>query len=414
MLDKKKKTGVSKSAVRPAKKSAPKSAPKPAVQDAAVQEKPKKAFVPREGFDYAMFTIVMILLAFGVIMMFSASYANAYYEKGDSLYYFKRQAVFAVAGVVIMMILSAIDYHLFQKKWVVVTISIVTVGLMAAVKLMGTSQYGSERWIQIGSITFQPSELLKFAVIVLFAFYVSRHFEHIKEFKRGFCPLALILGLSCLLMIIQPHLSGTIIVFCIGFAMMFVSGVNIKHLLIMIAALAALLVIGILALNALGYDYFSARMLSFTDPEADIQDKTFQTYQSLITIGSGGMFGLGFGNSRQKYNYLPMSRNDFVFSVLCEELGFVGAALVILLFIILVWRGFYIASKARDKFGMMMAFGITFQIGLQALLNIAVVTNSVPNTGISLPFFSYGGTALIMQLAEMGILLSVSRKSELK
>lgn len=379
---------------------------------ASKSEKKKRSWV-LYGFDYPLFTIVMILLAFGLIMMFSASYANAYTSKGDSLFYLKRQALFAVAGLVIMLILSTIDYHIFQTKTMVYGMAVVSIVLMVAVKLMGTTQGGAERWLQIGEITFQPSEILKFGVIIFFAYLTEKRFEKLRDFKSGFLPFSIALGVSCALLMAQPHLSGTIIVFAIGFSMMFVAGVSPKYLLLMLSGIVVLIVAAVLILNAMGIDYFTTRLISFQDPEFDIDDKTFQTYQSLVTIGSGGMFGLGFGNSRQKYNYLPMSRNDFIFSIICEELGFVGAFLVILLFVILVWRGFYICSKARDKFGMMLAFGITFQIGLQALLNIAVVTNSVPNTGISLPFFSYGGTALIMQLAEMGILLSVSRKAEL-
>ncbi|MCH5199547.1 MAG: putative lipid II flippase FtsW [Oscillospiraceae bacterium] len=385
-----------------------------AIQAAPVKQKAKKKTWVRSGFDYPLFTIVTVLLAFGIIMMFSASYANAFAEFGDSMYYLKRQALFAIGGLIMMMMLSGIDYHIFRSKTIVYAIGFVSIGLMVAVKLFGTTQGGSERWLQIGELTFQPSEILKFAVIVFFAYFAEKRFEQLREFKKGFLPLAIILATSCGLLMMQPHLSGTIIVFSIGFSMMFVAGVNLKHLFLMLGGLVLLLVIAISVLNAMGIDYFSDRLLSFTDPEADISDKTFQTYQSLVTIGSGGLFGLGFGNSRQKYGYMPMSRNDFVFSIICEELGFVGAVLVILLFVIFVWRGFYVCSKARDKFGMMLAFGITFQIGLQALLNIAVVTNSIPNTGISLPFFSYGGTALVMQLAEMGILLSVSRKAELE
>ena len=365
------------------------------------------------GFDHALFTIVLILLAFGLIMMFSASYATAYTATGDSLFYVKRQIIFAIGGIAIMLLLSTIDYHIFQSKVIVFLIAGISAALMILVKLMGTTQGGSERWLQIGEITFQPSEILKFAVIVLFAYLTEKKFEHIREFKKGFMPFALFLGFSCLLLMLQPHLSGTIIVFAIGFTMMFVAGINPKYLILMVVGLGLLVAVGLPILKAAGFVYFGDRILSFTNPEADIDDKTFQTYQSLVTIGSGGLFGLGFGNSRQKYSYLPMARNDFIFSIICEELGFVGAALVILLFVILVWRGFYICCKARDKFGMMLAFGITFQIGLQALLNIAVVTNSVPNTGISLPFFSYGGSALVMQLAEIGILLSVSRKADL-
>lgn len=375
--------------------------------------KPKKKVEAFLGFDYPFFMIVILLLAFGLIMMFSASYATAYSEYGDSLYYIKRQALFAVAGIGIMLVASVVDYHIFRSRAFIVLGTAAAVILMALVKVMPTEQGGSERWLTVGPVTFQPSEMLKFVVIVLFAFFTQRNFSHLRELKKGLLPYAVTLVVSCGLLMIQPHLSGTIIVFAIGFVMMYVAGVSPKYLIIMLSLVGALIAIGIPTLNALGYDYFDSRWLSFTNPEADIRNKTFQTYQSLVTIGSGGLFGLGFGNSRQKYSYLPMSRNDFIFSIICEELGFVGGMLVILLFVILVWRGFYISSRARDKFGMMLAFGVTFQIGLQALLNIAVVSNSMPNTGISLPFFSYGGSALLMQLGEMGVLLNISRKAEL-
>ena len=383
---------------------------------AKVKEKIKNKQITwvRYGFDYPLFTIVLILLAFGLIMMFSASYAVAYSTKGDSLFYLKKQAGFAAVGLVVMLAAANVDYHLFAKKLIVVVLSGVSLVLMGAVKVAGTIGNGAERWLQIGSITFQPSEVLKFAVIVLFAYMIDTRYKYLKDFKKGYIPFMIALGVSCFSLMVQPHLSGTIIVFAIGFAMMFVGGLNSKHLLITLLIMIPAVIGGVLLLRELGYDYFDARFLSFTNPEADIEKDTFQTYQSLVTIGSGGLFGLGFGNSRQKYAYLPEARNDFIFAIICEELGFVGAILVILLFVILIWRGFYIAIKARDKFGMMLAFGITFQMGLQALLNIAVVTNSVPNTGIALPFFSYGGSALLMQLGEMGILLNVSRKAALK
>lgn len=381
---------------------------------ARAKERLKKTVWVRSGFDYPLFTIVLILLAFGLIMMFSASYAVAYSEVGDSLFYLKKQAFFAVIGLIAMFGAANVDYHFFSKKFTVIILSGVSLALMAAVKIVGSTSNGSERWLKIGEIRFQPSEILKFAVIVVFAYMIETRYKHLKDFKKGYIPFMTVLGVSCVTLMVQPHLSATIIVFAIGFSMMFVGGLNTKHLILTIIIGIPLVILGVMALKAIGYDYFDARFLSFMDPEADIQKDTFQTYQSLVTIGSGGLFGLGFGNSRQKYAYLPESQNDFIFPIICEELGFVGAALVILLFVIMIWRGFYICTKARDKFGMMLAFGITFQMGLQALLNIAVVTNAVPNTGIALPFFSYGGTALVMQLGEMGILLNVSRKAALK
>lgn len=378
------------------------------------QKKKKRVTWFRNSFDYSLFTIILILLAFGIVMMFSASYVVAYKKFDDSLYYVKRQLIFALLGIVGMIVISNLDYHYVEKKLFIKIAVIVSVGLMLSVFAFGTTLGGAERWIEIAGITFQPSELLKFVVICVFAYFTNKRFEQLKQFKTGFLPFAIVLAFACGLVIMQPHLSGTIIIFAIGVAMMFVAGVSPKHIVIMLVSLVLMIILAVLAMQAMGITYFSDRILSFTNPEADISDKTFQTYQSLVTIGSGGLFGLGFGNSRQKYSYLPASENDFIFSIICEELGFVGGILVILLFGILIFRGFYIASHARDKTGMMLAVGITVQMGLQAFLNIAVATNSVPNTGISLPFFSYGGTALVMQLCEMGVLLSISRKAELE
>lgn len=385
-----------------------------AALQAAPRARAKRTVWVRSGFDYPLFTIVLILLAFGLIMMFSASYATAFKETGDSMFYLKKQGLFAVFGLAAMILVSNVDYHLFSSKLIVFILGGASFALMVLVKIMGTTENGAERWLRIGEISFQPSEVLKFAVIVVFAYMIEKKYKQIKDFKKGFIPFVIALGVSCAAVLVQPHLSATIIIFAIGFAMLFIAGADTKHLIVFLLLAVVAAVLGVMLLKQVGYNYFDARIQGFIDPESDIENNTFQTYQSLVTIGSGGMFGLGFGNSRQKYSFLPESQNDFIFPIICEELGFVGAALVILLFVILVWRGFLICAKARDKFGMMMAFGITFQIGLQALLNIAVVTNAIPNTGISLPFFSYGGTALLMQLGEMGILLNISRKAALK
>lgn len=391
--------------------------PVPAMANKApvpVKRKEKLKYKPLNKFDFPFFTIVIILLGFGIIMMFSASYAVAYRDYGDSFHYVSAQMMFAALGVAVMLFLSFIDYHILQNKKIVLALITVGVGLMLAVRFMGVEQGGAERWINLFGITFQPSEILKFVLIVFFAYLTQRNFDTLKDFRKGFLPFAVTLLIFCGLTVMQPHLSATIILFTIAITMMFVGGCRTKHMVLLLVATLVFLIIGVSLLNAMGYDYFSDRWLSFIDPEADIEGATFQTYQSLVTIGSGGLFGLGLGNSRQKYSYLPASQNDFVFSIICEELGFVGAVCVILLFLILVFRGFYIAVRASDKFGMMLVTGITVQIGLQALLNIAVVTNSIPNTGISLPFFSYGGTALVMQLAEIGIVLNVSRKAAIE
>ena len=237
-----------------------------------------------------------------------------------------------------------------------------------------------------------------------------------QKFSVGILPFGILLGIVVVLLMLQPHLSCTILICAIGVCLMFVGGVRWKHIFIL-----CLLGVGALALIVYmktqgedGFTYFQTRFQSWLDPFSDEKGGTWQTCQSLVAIGSGGLFGLGLGGSRQKFMYLPESQNDFVFSIVCEELGFIGAVTIILLFVLLIIRGFYIASKAKDRFGMLITIGITVQIGIQAFLNIAVVSNLIPNTGISLPFFSYGGTALIMQLAEMGIILNVSRQSSIE
>ncbi|NMB30632.1 MAG: FtsW/RodA/SpoVE family cell cycle protein, partial [Clostridiales bacterium] len=249
---------------------------------------------------------------------------------------------------------------------------------------------------------------------LLFSYIISVNYTKLNKFSYGIVPFMAVLGTVAGLMMVQPHLSGTIIICSIGIIMMFVGGSNIKHLMgIGVVGIIGLVVAVIVLIQVAGIGYFQVRIEGFLDPMSDVKDATFQTYQSLVTIGSGGIFGLGLGNSMQKFRYLPESHNDFVFSIVCEELGFIGAMLIIILFSLFIFRGFYIASKSPDKFGMMLAVGLTVQIGLQALLNIAVVTNSIPNTGVSLPFFSYGGTALMMQLFQMGIMLNISRHAAL-
>ena len=223
------------------------------------------------------------------------------------------------------------------------------------------------------------------------------------------------LGIIAMLMMMEPHLSGTVLICIIGVTLMFVGGVKFSHLFgTGIVGVAGMVALVFYKIENEGFTYFEKRIQSWRDPFADVSDATYQTCQSLIAIGSGGLFGLGLGESRQKYMYLPETKNDFVFAIICEELGFIGAVTVILLFVLFVFRGLYIASKAPDKFGMLVAVGLTVQIGIQAFLNMAVVSNLIPNTGISLPFFSYGGTALVMQLAQMGVLLNISRQAMLE
>lgn len=342
-------------------------------------------------------------------MMFSASYAYSYYHNNqDSFYYIKKQAVWAVFGVFVMVVTAYFDYHLLRKfVFPVLAFAYISLGVVLVLPKIN----GVHRWIDFGFINYQPSEVAKFAVALSFAWWISNHYNKMKTFKYGVLPFLLILGTTSLLMVLEPHLSGTILILGIGFTLMFIGGTSLKWFGAG-GGLAVAALVGVLASHKIGYA--GNRFVSWLNPFSDAQGVGWQTIQSLYAIGSGGLMGLGLGNSRQKYLYISEPQNDFVFSIVCEELGFVGAVIVILLFALLVWRGYVIAMKAPDKFGSLIAVGLITQVGLQAALNIAVVTNSIPNTGISLPFFSYGGSSLVMLLFEMGIILSVSRFSSIE
>jgi len=368
------------------------------------------------NIDLPMFFIIIILLVMGIIMMFSASYAWAISEGESGVYYATKQIIFAVVGLIAMFIISKIDYHLFQKKIIAVTIFGISLLMLLLVMFtpLGAEHGNAKRWLRLGGFEFQPSEVMKFAIVILFALMITNNYKRMKDWKKGLLPFFVILGLVAVILMKQPHLSCTIIICVIGVAMIYIGGARVKHLM----CFGGLGVLGLVSVVAFkiyyeGFSYFEKRFKSWLDPFSDIKGDTWQTYQSLIAIGSGGFFGMGLGNSRQKFQYLPESKNDFVFSIVCEELGFVGAVTVIALFAFFVFRGFYIASKSPDKFGMLVCIGLTVQVGLQAFLNIAVVSNTIPNTGISLPFFSYGGTSLMMLLAQMGVILNISRHAML-
>lgn len=373
------------------------------------------------NMDSVLLGTVIALLVIGLLMMYSASYPAALADGQSGTFYAVRQVIFAGMGLIALIVLSLLNYHFFEKIWVSGGAFVVSLLLLAVVLIpgIGKTKNGATRWIAVGGengITFQPSELMKIAIVLFFATLIVRNEKRMDSFWWGIFPYLMMLAAVGGLMMLEPHLSGTLIIAVIAVTLIFVGGAKPTHCILLGAVGLALLVgVVLILMYTKGIDYFKVRFLSWQDPfnPEYMQDETWQTCQSLIAIGSGGMFGLGLGGSRQKFQYLPEAQNDFVFAVLCEEFGFVGAVTVILLFCLLVFRGFYIASRAKDKFGMLVAVGLTMHIGLQALLNIAVVSNAIPNTGISLPFFSYGGTALMMQLAEMGILLNISRHAKL-
>lgn len=367
----------------------------------------------RGGFDLSLFVLVMALLLFGLVMMFSASFADGYYSHGDGYYYIKKQALWAVLGVAAMCVMAQIDYHKLRK----LALPLLGVTYLLLVGVLFTSPIkGVRRWIDLGPISLQPSEIAKFAVVLLFAHMIAKYSANraknkMETFRWGVLPFVAVLGSVAGLMVKEPHLSGTILILAIGCIMMFIGGTKLRYFLfgggVAAAALGTVIFTGIVP-------YAQNRITYWLDPFKDAKGNGWQTIQSLYAIGSGGVMGLGLGKSRQKYLYVSEPQNDFVFPILCEELGLVGAVIVIVLFAMLVWRGYVVAMRAPDRFGAMLAIGLTSQVGLQAILNIAVTTNSVPNTGISLPFFSYGGSSLLMLLFQMGVVLSISRYSSIE
>lgn len=370
-------------------------------------KKPKKQVL---RMDTPLLIVTLVLVVFGLIMMFSASYANAWYMFGDSYYYIKRQLIFAVIGLMAMLVISRINYHVLHKlAWIFYVVSIV----LLIVTLFMPPINNSRRWIIIpGVTTFQPSELAKFAIILLFSHIASVKNEKMKEFKYGFLQPIILIGIIAAIMLQQTHLSGTILIILVGSVLMVIAGTKLRWFGIA-GAIAVPLGVAFIFLSE-KMEYAMSRINMWIDPFQDRTGDGHQIIQSLLAIGSGGIMGLGLGNSRQKHLYVPEPQNDFIFSIICEELGFVGALFIIILFLFFIFRGFAVAMKAPDKFGALLAIGITCQIGIQTFLNIAVVSGTIPNTGISLPFFSQGGTSLAMLLAEMGVLLSVSRFSSIK
>ena len=371
-------------------------------------KKPKKQY--RMGsMDTAFMIIVLVLVSLGLIMVFSASYANASYFQGNSLHFISRQLVFAIAGVIGMLIISRIDYRILKP--LAIPAYVVSLILLVIVLFMRPLN-GARRWIFIGKfITFQPSEIVKFTVVILFSAMICANQKRMHTFKYGLLQFLVVLAPIVFLMLRQPHISGTLLILSLGAVLLFVGGTNVKYFIVgggaAIAGVTAILIKPeILTIIA---HYAGSRITVWLDPFSDPLDKGFQTLQSLYAIGSGGLWGAGIAGSRQKYLYLPEPHNDFIFAIVCEELGFIGAVMIICIFALLMWRGFVIAVRCPDKFGSLVAAGLVSQVGIQTILNIAVVTNTLPNTGISLPFFSYGGTSLLMLLCQMGVVLSISR-----
>ena len=369
------------------------------------EERPIQSLkVKTAEMDLPFFVLVMLLVSIGLVMVFSASSANAYFRFGDSYYFIRSQLLWAALGTVIMLATARLLTQKLLRLSVLPAFLFSVVTLILVLTPLGSSKNGAQRWL----FGFQPSEVAKLSIILCMSWLICRQRKSIKTFKGGLLPCASLLVLFCGLIALEKHISATVLVFSIGAVLMFVGGVDWRWF----AAFGSLGVVSVLGIIKVS-SYAMQRIKVWLDPFIDPLGDGFQSIQSLYAIGSGGIFGLGIGQSRQKYLYIPEPQNDFIFSIVCEELGFVGAVLIVLLFVLLIWRGFTIASKAPDRFSALVVIGITSQVAIQSILNICVVSGLVPNTGISLPFFSAGGTSLVMLMFEMGIVLSVSRRARL-
>ena len=364
--------------------------------------------------DFTLVITVLLLLSIGLVMVLSASSPTSLQEYGNSYKYFVRQLIFAILGLIGMYFVSKIDYRIYQKfykqAWWV------SVALLVAVLVVGSESHGAKRWIYITkTLSFQPSEIVKFLMIVFYAGILVKNRNELGKFWKGLVKHVLCLVPIIALLILEPHVSTSMVIIITCCVMIIMAGCKFLQFV----------ATGIVAAGGIGsiatilyfisdkfqekFQYIVTRITTFIDPWQDAIGDGWQVIQSLYAIGSGGLFGTGLGDSKQKYLYLPEPHNDFIFSVLAEELGFVGCTFVFILFAIFIWRGILIAMKAPDMFGSLVAIGITTLVGIQAIINVAVVTSSMPATGMQLPFFSYGGTALFILLCEVGVLLSISR-----
>ena len=382
------------------------------------QKKEVKGFSSylNNSVDFTLLITVLILLSLGLVMLLSASAPSSLQEYGTSYKLFLRQLFFAVAGLAAMWFISKFDYRIFQKFYIWAWI--VSIILLIAVLIFGTESHGATRWIDFKITTFQPSELVKFLMIIFYAGILVRNRDNLGKFFKGLVFHVLFLVPIIGLLLMEPHLSTSIVIIITCCVMMIIAGCKFWQFLV-----SGLVVGGVGGIAATvlylvnqgfqeKFQYVLTRITTFIDPWKYIKDEGWQVIQSLYAIGSGGLFGVGLGESKQKYLYLPEPHNDFIFSVLAEEFGFVGCLIVFILFAVFIWRGVLIAMKAPDMFGSLVAVGITTLVGIQAIINVAVVTSSMPATGMQLPFFSYGGTALFFLLSEIGVLLSISRASE--
>ena len=363
--------------------------------------------ISKKPFDFGIFIVILLLLGSGIIMICSASSAYALHKFNDSNHFLIKQLISAVLGIAAMLLISKIDYRIWGKYSSL--FYIVSIALLIIVLIPGIGSYknGAQRWIDLGFTEFQPSEMVKLAVIIFFAYRLARaNKEDFASFWTGFIPYILRVGVIVGLLLLQPHMSAAGVIGFVGIIMLFAAGFKFWHFATIFSPVA---ILGFLAVRFSEYRW--KRITAFINPWDDPRDTDFQLIQSLYAIGSGGLFGLGLGRSRQKFLYIPEPHNDFIFAILAEELGYIGVLVVLILFLIFIWRGLRIAIHAPDTFGSLLATGIVSMVAIQVLINLAVVTGLMPVTGMPLPFFSYGGTSLLFLMIGMGILLNISRNS---
>ena len=358
----------------------------------------------KNPIDFTLLITILLLLSIGLIMLLSASSPSALSESGNSYSYFFRQAIFAVAGLFMMWVISNIDYRFYQKYYKLAYI--IAFLLLLAVPFIGRTINGAKRWIYVtDTLSFQPSEMAKLLMIIFYAGVLVKNRDELNKYGKGFVKHIILVVPIIALLLIEPHFSASMIIIGIVAIMMIIAGCKFWHFLVSGLVVGVPGIIGLIFLEP----YRLQRVTTFLNPWSDPTGDGWQVIQSLYAIGSGGLFGAGLGESKQKYLYIPEPHNDFIFSILAEELGFIGCAVVIILFAIFIWRGILIAMKSPDMFGSLIAIGITAQVAIQVIINIAVVTSSMPATGMPLPFFSYGGTSLFILLCEMGVLLNISK-----
>lgn len=387
---------------RPAYRAARRGEPRSAYAegtDGAVPQTAERTRVRAHAWDGGLFFCVLLLLAVGLIALYSASYSVGYYRFGSAVYFIKRQIMYVAAGIVAMVAISRVPYKIYAR-WhqAVMVVSIIL--LILVITPLGHAENGAQRWL----FGFQPSEIAKLAVIVCFSYWIARDTQSVRSLKGLIKPYGLLLAVYVGLLYLEPHTSAMLIICGIGVIILLAGGMRLWYF-------APIGVLGAGAVTAfyMAFEHVRTRFAVWLNPFMDMSGDGYQGAMSQIAIGSGGFFGLGLGNGRQKHLYLPEPQNDFIFAAWCEEMGFIGALIVILLFAYLIYRGFTVARAAPDKFSAMVATGITAKLAIQTLMNLFVVTGIIPVTGASLPFFSFGGTALLMQLGEMGILLNISR-----